>query len=126
MIEHRLHHMRRPASGTGTHNHHRARLEHRGDSVGYWRCGQGIAPTFACPDEPDPWVRLSEKAAARRKEEMARIKPARDRCRYGHGAEHQTRNAQGSAFCKECQRLAGLRSRMKRAATSIVAAALAA
>ena len=67
MIEHRLHHMRRPASGTGQHNHHRARLEHRGDSVGYWRCSTGIAPTFACPDEPDPWVRLSEKAAARPK-----------------------------------------------------------
>lgn len=67
MIEHHLTHIRRPGSGTGTHNHHRARLEHRGDSVGYWRCSTGIAPLFACPDEPDPWVRLSEKAAARKR-----------------------------------------------------------
>lgn len=64
MIEHRLHHVRRPASGTGTHNHHRGVIIHDGLRQGFNRCDLGIAPTFACPDEPDPWVRLGEKAKA--------------------------------------------------------------
>ena len=121
-LTHRNHHEKITAYGTGTHTHHRARLSHGSEAVGYWRCAQGTAPTFHCPDDPDPWLALTEKIVRR----GALLMPTRDRCRYGHAAEYQTRNKQGSAICLECRRLASVKARMKRAATAIVAAAMAA
>lgn len=112
--------------GTGGHTHHRSAIEHDGLRVGFWRCAQGIGPTFHCPDEPDPWILMQRKVAERRERRASAVMPARDRCRYGHAAEYQTRNRQGSAICVECRRLASMKARMKRSASAIVTAALAA
>ncbi len=114
------------ARGTGPHNHHRGRLERGGQAVGYSICLMGTGPLRACPDEPDPEARLLAKLAAAREARAAARMPARDRCRYGHAAEYQTRNRQGSAICVECRRLASMKARMKRSASAIVTAALAA
>ncbi len=112
--------------GTGDHDHHRATIEHEGVRQAYWRCRKGIGDTRHCPDEPDPWEALTRKWAEGVMARAAAVKPPRDRCRYGHAAEFQRRNSQGSAYCQECNRLSNLRARMKRKATAIVTDALAA
>jgi hypothetical protein len=125
-VTHRNHHESHIAFGTGPHNHHRGRLERDGAAVGYSVCMMGTGPLRACPDEPDPEARLLVKLATAREARAAARMPARDRCRYGHAAEYQTRNRQGSAICVECRRLASMKARMKRSASAIVTAALAA
>ena len=126
-VTHRNHHESHIAYGTGNHNHHRGRLERDGAAVGYSRCDLGTGPLRACPDEPDPLERLLVKLAeAAARQPVVGILPSRDRCRYGHGAEHQTWNSQHHPICVECRRLASMKARMKRSASAIVAAALAA
>ena len=121
---HRNHHESHIAFGTSGHAHHRRILERGGQRVAFWACERnGWGP---CPDEPDPEARLLAKLAAAREARAAARMPARDRCRYGHAAEYQTRNRQGSAICVECRRLASMKARMKRSASAIVTAALAA
>lgn len=121
---HRNHHESHIAFGTSGHTHHRRILERGGQRVAFWACERnGWGP---CPDEPDPEARLLVKLAAAREARAAAWMPARDRCRYGHAAEYQTRNRQGSAICVECRRLASMKARMKRSASAIVTAALAA
>lgn len=51
--------------GTGDHQHRRAWIQHDGQRMGYNRCLLGTGDERACPDEPDPWVRLQAKADAR-------------------------------------------------------------
>jgi len=62
-VEHRNHHEKATAYGTGGHTHHRRRMEQDGVAVGYWACEKvGWDP---CPDEPDPFARLLVKLAER-------------------------------------------------------------
>ena len=121
---HRNHHESHIAFGTSGHTHHRRILERGGQRVAFWSCERN--DWGPCPDEPDPEARLLVKLAAAREARAAARMPARDRCRYGHAAEYQTRNRQGSAICVECRRLASMKARMKRSASAIVTAALAA
>lgn len=118
--EHRLHgaHLRRPARATGDHDHHRAQLERHGVRVAFWQCAASPFPDRHCPDQADPWVLLLEKAQQPTRREPAEV-PSRERCRYGHGPAHQTRNAAGHPVCRECARLAGIRSRLRRASIAI-------
>lgn len=55
------------AHWTGDHRHTRGWIEHDGQRMGYARCALGVAPTFHCPDDPDPWLRLQAKANAHAK-----------------------------------------------------------
>lgn len=112
--------------GTGDHQHRRGRLEHDGIAVGFWVCRLGTNELHSCPAEPDPWEALTTKWAKAVAERPPSPIHVRERCRYGHGAAFQRLNVQGHPYCQECNRLSNLKSRMKRAARSIVAAALAA
>jgi hypothetical protein len=111
------------AQGTGGHDHHRAVLERDGLRVGWWRCDRAAPGTQHCPDDPDPHDLMERKVAEGAARRATMTLPSRDRCRYGHGAEHQTRNSQGSAICIACRRQASARARMKRIADRIVGVA---
>ena len=124
--EHKLHHEKHTAYGSGPHNHHRGMILHDGIRVGFSKCDLSPFEDRHCPDDPDPWVLLQAKAEAERARLRLLTIPVRDRCRYGHGPDEQDLNAQGRAFCRECRRLAGVRARLRKAANGIVAAALAA
>ena len=96
-------HVPTDTAGTGAHQHHRARLEHDGTSVGYWRCKMGTGDTRACPDEPDPWVRLGEKAAAaRRRPPEAPRRPMRPVCKLHPVTRQRTYGKDDRRVCLDC------------------------
>jgi hypothetical protein len=97
--EHRLHHVKRQAHGTGEHIHHRGQIEHGGLRQAYWRCA--LADGGPCPSDPDPWVLLQAKAEARPKpQRVARLRGGDTFCPGGHLPG--PRDSEGR--CVECRR----------------------
>ena len=121
MIEHRLHRLTPIAHGTGGHTHHRAFLEHDGIRVAFWRCQRSTAPTHACPDEPDPWVRWAEKVMER----QATRRPAKPKtvCDRHDPARWRTYSEHAGTLCLDCR---SEKRRFQRAARRIAKEAVAA
>ena len=104
--EHRLVgiHAHRQASGTGQHNHRRGIM---GDAaighIGYSRCDLGTGKLSACPDEPDPVMRLIVKAS--QPPPVPSPKPRTLALRKGGCAlpGHERAARIGGTYCRTCQ-----------------------